>query len=111
MKPFSLKPSASDTLQADEPMEGVQLYLPDLTGLECLPASGEITFRFKRRSLKVEGEDELSAQLSLTEILNVKCDPDEDDEGDPVAGAIDKLFAEAAKEEEEEDEDEEADKG
>lgn len=76
---------------------GLSLTLPDISALGNLPVSGEITFHYCRRNLNlstdVEGESDLSAQITLCKILAIKADPDavEEKGADPV----DKLFAEA----------------
>lgn len=97
-EPVSLSPSAVNSISPVDYKEGVQVFLPDVSELECLPASGEITFKFCREEVSVRG-GKMPARLSLLSIISVECD--EDAEEAPLENAVDKLFAEASKEEEE----------
>jgi len=77
----------------------ITLYLPDVTGLECLPESGKITFQFDRHELKLT-DGCLSAVLNLSAITDVECD--EDAEESKTEDLVDKLFAEAKEGDEDE---------
>lgn len=83
--------------------EGILVRLPDVSELDDLPASGEITFHFCRRRVSLDdkegGESVLSADLTLCKILAVKPDPKsdlkEEDDEESSNGMLDKLFSEA----------------
>lgn len=83
--------------------EGISLFLPDVSELGKLPESGEITFKYCRKSLNLS-EDNLSAQLVLCSITAVKAAPDAVEEKLP--DTMDALFEEAQKAEARGDDDE-----
>ncbi len=101
METFSLTRSndvpASPGLVGDS--RAITLFLPDVTGLECLPESGTITFQFDRRELKLT-DGRLSAVLELTDITDVQCD--EEAEESKTEDLVDKLFEEAKEDKESE---------
>lgn len=71
---------------------GLHLSLPDISELEGLPASGTITFRYTRESLRLPKDNKLSAEICLCELLAVEGDKVEDEKD---ADVVDKLFAAA----------------
>ena len=95
-EPFSLKPDYSDSPIGSpvDPSVGIDVRLPDVSGLQCLPASGEITFRFTRKQLELNGSDDLAARICLEAILDIECDEEEE----PLQDVVDKLFEEVSKE-------------
>lgn len=80
--------------QASDKATGIYVRLPDIAELGGLPLSGEITFCFERKSVSLDGADDLSAQLMLTKITAVKADVSEDEDA-PKDDVVDKLFDEA----------------
>lgn len=97
-KPISLTASYNTSAPVG-PSDGIWVTLPDVSGLESLPASGTITFRYTRKKLILNEGNSLTADLCLCELLAVEGDesPAEEKNED----VVDKLFA-AAKQEPEE---------
>lgn len=90
-------------MMSSDGTSGILVRLPDVSELDNLPASGEITFHFCRRRVSLDdrqdGDSVLSADVTLCKILAIKPDPkgdlEEGDETDSTDGLIDKLFAES----------------
>ncbi len=99
----SIPLSYGNSAKTDMPREGIYITLPDVTELETLPASGEITFRYCRENLKLGKDDKLSAEICLCELVDVEPDAEAESKTDDV---VDKLFDEAKSAPEESDENE-----
>ena len=102
-EPFKLSSTRNDTPSLagiGASRDGIHVTLPDVSGLECLPVKGKITFEFDREDLHVR-KDALSASICLTAITHVECDESAEEE-DKLSDVVDKLFEEAAESEKDE---------